>query len=102
MFVEGWQNPGDWFALGVSTHHFTNLDDRLCQAANQSKHKFPLCVESQFWGVDDPWTGWRLFGELLPRIREKGRVRVVDHSKNIVLDCSDKAIQSRGRRDSFT
>ena len=61
MFVEGWQNPGDWFASGVSTYYFTNLDDRLRQVADQSKHKLPLCVESQFWGVGRSWTGWHLF-----------------------------------------
>ena len=88
-----------WFNSAIY-QYFPELDASLRQAADQLTHGLPLNVEIRLSIMQDyDWDEWHLLEEQLPRIHEKGRVRVVDDFEDTVLYCSDGASQFQ-REDS--
>ena len=85
------RGPGYWFRSAIRTY-LPELDASLRQVADRLTHELPLDVEFRFSGVRyDRWAEWHLLEKHLPRIHEKGRVRVVDCSCDTVLYCSDQS-----------
>ena len=82
-----------WFNSAIY-NYFPELDACLRQVADQLTHELPLNVEIRLSIAEDcDWDELHL-EEQLPRVHEKGRVRVVDHHYDEVLYCSDGTSQS--------
>ena len=73
----------------VGRTYWPKLDDSLRQLADGLKHGLPLDVEFRFSHTTN-WTGEPPLEVYLPKIHEKGRVRVVGVQDNTVVYCSDR------------